>query len=138
MDQIEVTIPSKMVGFGNVRPFIQVEDASNLAEVALGYLTAVMEYQQHEENIVKAKQGEAAAKLDGEEADAKAPAPEPLSEAPDDGPEDTDEAAATLAEGLGGVTVVEDVEAPWAKAPAAEPVKQAWDEEPSFEGFDWG
>ena len=130
MDQIEVTIPSKMVGFGNVRPFIQVEDASNLAEVALGYLTAVMEYQQHEENIVKAKQGAPQA--------APEPASEPLSEAPDDGPEDTDEAAATLAEGLGGVTVVEDVEAPWAKAPAAEPVKQAWDEEPSFEGFDWG
>lgn len=119
-----------MISYGNVRAFIVVEDRTNLAEVALAYLTSVMEYQRHEEKIVKAKQGEAAAKLDGAEADAKAPA----YVAPDDGPEDTDEAAETLAEGLGGVTVVEDEEAPWAKAPAAEPVVEAWDVVPTF---DW-
>ncbi len=122
MDQIEVTIPSKMISFGNVRPFIQVEDASNLAEVALAYLTAVMEYQQHEENIVKAKQAAKQAEHD-----------DFMKDVPED-----HEAAAILAEGLGGVTVVEDVKAPWEETPKAEPTPNAWDSEPDFGGFDWG
>lgn len=131
MERVEVTIPSKMISFGNVKPFIVVKDPTDLAEVAAAYLEAVAAYQ-------AAEQGYVAAKLDGAEADAKAPA----YEAPDDNPVDQDTAdyaaAAMLAEGLGGVTVVEDEEAPWNKAPAESTAESnAWDAAPEFGSFDW-
>lgn len=126
--RIVFRLPSKAIQYG----YAEVEFEDHFAPDNLGaaYMEWVSQFQIEEMNFVKRKQGEAAAKLDGAEADAKAPA----YVAPDDGPEDTDEAAETLAEGLGGVTVVEDEEAPWAKAPAAEPVVEAWDVVPTF---DW-
>ncbi len=123
-------IPSKAIQYGYAELELEMDRDPTPEEVAVQYMEAVSRFQIEEMNFVKRKQGEAAAKLDGAEADAKAPA----YVAPDGGPEDTDEAAETLAEGLGGVTVVEDEEAPWAKAPAAEPVVEAWDVVPTF---DW-
>lgn len=132
-----------MVSFGNVKPSIAVKDPTDLVEVAAAYLEAVAAYRAAEEGYV-------AAKRDGIAADraAKAPIPEPVDVATtpsdatlmsynNDGPGDVESAASALAEGLGGVTVVEDAEAPWNKPPTEAPEKPAWAEEPSFDGFDW-
>lgn len=123
-----------MVQFGNVKPSIAVKDPTDLAEVAAAYLEACAKYKAAEEGYV-------AAKREGIKQDAAAPAPTDYKDRPattpgplpDDGDDVLAAAAETLAEGLGGVAVVEDIEAPWEKA---EPQAQAnpWDEGPVF---DW-
>lgn len=132
MVKLTFRIPSKAIQYGYVEMEVDLPDDPTPEDVATQYLDAVSRFQVTEMDIIKGKQGEAAAKLDGAEADAKAPA----YEATNEGSEDTDEAAETLAEGLGGVTVVEDEEAPWNKAPAEPTVTEvpAWDNPPSF---DW-
>lgn len=136
MHLVEVTIPSGMIQFGNVKPSIAVKDPTDLAEVAAAYLEAVATYKVEEEGYVKRKQESV-----------KAPIPEPVDVAglapgpqsivvPEESDDDVINAAAeTLSEGLGGVTVVEDAEAPWNKALKEEPAKPEWDNEPT--GFDW-
>jgi hypothetical protein len=131
-------IPSKMIQYG----YVEIEDAldghkSSPEEVANQYMEAVSRFQMAEMDYVKRKQGEAAAKRDGEEADRRAPerpAAEPPTEAPDEGSEDVDEASKTLAEGLGGVTQVPDEQAPWEKAETPAPASNPWDDGPVF---DW-
>lgn len=132
MVKLTFRIPSKAIQYGYVEMEVDLPDDPTPEDVATQYLDAVSRFQVTEMDIIKGKQGEAAAKLDGAEADAKAPAYED----PNEGSDDTDEAAETLAEGLGGVTVVEDEEAPWNKAPAESTVTEvpAWDNPPSF---DW-
>lgn len=136
MHLVEVTIPSGMVSFGNVKPSIAVKDPTDLVEVAAAYLEAVAAYKAAEEGYV-------AAKRDGIAADkaAEAKVMETLTEPGvnhyDNSDDTLNTAAEALAEGLGGVTVVEDAEAPWNKPPTEAPEKPAWAEEPSFDGFDW-
>lgn len=128
MAKILMRIPSKMIQYGYIEMELDLptEDPRLAADA---YMMHVSEFQMGEMNFVKSKQAAHSA--------APEPVSEPPSEAPDDGPEGTDEAAATLAEGLGGVTVVEDEEAPWNKAPAESTVQSnAWDTEPKFD-FDW-
>lgn len=136
MVKLTFRIPSKAIQYGYVEMEVDLPDDPTPEDVATQYLDAVSRFQVTEMDIIKGKQGEAAAKLDGAEADAKASAHQAVAPLPDDSDEVTDAAAATLAEGLGGVTVVEDEEAPWNKAPAESTVAEvpAWDNPPSF---DW-
>lgn len=143
MHLVEVTIPSGMVSFGNVKPSIAVKDPTDLAEVAAAYLEACAKYKLAEEGYVAAKRA-------GIEADKVTPsvtypegpaeaAPDQPSEPPfgplaDDDEDVLDQAAQTLTEGLGGATVVEDEEAPWAKESTADQPKP-WDVAPPV--FDW-
>lgn len=130
--KVTFRLPSKVIQYGYAEMEFELSAEESPEDLAIRYVSAVSRFQISEMDEVKRKQGEAAAKLDGAEADAKAPA----YEAPNEGSDDTDEAAETLAEGLGGVTVVEDEEAPWNKAPAESTVTEvpAWDNPPSF---DW-
>ena len=130
-----IRVPSKAIQYGYIER--EIPDTGTPEGDAEAYLNYVGSFQIAEINLIKRKQGEAAAQRDGEEADrraAEAAAAEAATNLPDDDEEVLEEASKTLAEGLGGVTQVPDEKAPWDKPAAEEPQGNPWDDGPVF---DW-
>lgn len=130
--KVTFRLPSKVIQYGYAE--VEFEDHFAPGNLGAAYMEWVSQFQMSEMDEVKRKQESV-----------RAPIPEPvdvatpqggndkvLSEAPDEGPEDVDEASKALAEGLGGVTQVPDEKAPWDKPAKPEAQTNPWDAVPEF------
>lgn len=132
--KVTFRLPSKVIQYGYAEMEFDLPNSESPEDLAVRYMSAVSRFQMSEMDEVKRKQESVKAPI-SEPVDVATPQggdDKVLSEAPDEGSEDVDEASKTLAEGLGGVTQVPDEKAPWDKPAKPEAQTNPWDAVPEF------